>query len=163
MPYGHGSDNTRSLPEGEGGYDLDTETIATIEWRLLQSSVFWIGSRVVNADSFIPSHGFFSKKRTFVGPDMVPYVWKIDTGIPTLRVEGSLRLHRNDGSDAYITSYKCSSGGLLPGRRSPGYLEIYPMGMHMIDMIIVTFVYMEKQRVDMEARAHRGAASGGGP
>jgi hypothetical protein len=41
-------------------------------------------------------------------------------------------------------------------------LEIYPAGEHMVDLIVVTLVYIEKLRRDRERAAHSSGGGGGG-
>ncbi|EIW79635.1 hypothetical protein CONPUDRAFT_166370 [Coniophora puteana RWD-64-598 SS2] len=145
--------------DDHSGLNLDSEIIATIEWHALRATVFHIGNRVVSSRNFIPSREHLSRERHFIGPDMISYFWKLDTGVPSLQVEGSLELYRDDNSDTCIASYKRGEVRVFD-TRDPGCLEITPEGEHMIDMIVITFVYVEKLRMDMEARA-RALASGG--
>jgi len=149
----------RQQKDGHSRLDLDSDIIAAIEWHALRATVFHIGNRVVSSHDFIPSREHLSRERYFIGPDMTSYVWKLDTGVPSLQVEGSLELYRDDDSDTCIASYKRGEVRVF-GTRDPGCLEISPEGEHMIDMIVITFVYVEKLRMDMEARA-RAFATGG--
>lgn len=52
--------------------------------------------------------------------------------------------------------------GILGPKREPS-LDINTDLMPILDTIVLTFVYVEKLRMDKEERRKRGAASGGGP
>jgi hypothetical protein len=45
--------------------------------------------------------------------------------------------------------------GIL-GKRRKATLEVYPAGLHMLDLIIVTFVYVEHVRRDRERASKHG-------
>ncbi|KAF8622045.1 hypothetical protein AX15_007328 [Amanita polypyramis BW_CC] len=69
-----------------------------------------------------------SSDRIFTGPDGRAYQWSMDP----------IRLfHR----DALLARFHKRSIGIL-NKPHPPYLEIFPEGMHMVDLIMVTFVYV---------------------
>ncbi|KAF8888292.1 hypothetical protein BD779DRAFT_1408570, partial [Infundibulicybe gibba] len=73
----------------------------------------------------------------FTAPDGKEYKWKINAN--------STSLVTNDSTKAHVAKY-------LPKNyifnRRPGSLEISPAGEHIMDMILVTFIYMEMIRKD---------------
>jgi len=62
--------------------------------------------------------------------------------------------------DTPVARYHRSSLGILSPAHS-AYLEIFPIGEHMVDLIVVTFIYIERLRQEKEEaqRPH----GGGGP
>ncbi|KAJ6594443.1 hypothetical protein B0H19DRAFT_920874 [Mycena capillaripes] len=78
-----------------------------------------------------------TRQRIFTAKDGKQYRWS-----------GSAyytRLKLNDGSDTPVAEYRCKSVGLLTKARDP-YLEIYPSFEHMVDEIMITFIFVERLR-----------------
>lgn len=71
----------------------------------------------------------------------------------------STQLVTNDGSKTPIAYFHQKRYGVF-GKKRPAFLEITPAGGHMIDVIVYTFVYIEKIRKDKE-RAARSNGGGG--
>jgi hypothetical protein len=61
----------------------------------------------------------------------------------------------NDSSDTPIAKFHDRKFGVLSGP-NPATLEIFSAGEHMVELILVTFIYMEKLRGDREgvSRSH---------
>ncbi|EGN95607.1 hypothetical protein SERLA73DRAFT_162418 [Serpula lacrymans var. lacrymans S7.3] len=88
-----------------------------------------------------------SQKYIFAGPDGRPYKW---------RFRDVISLELNDSSKTPIARYHRRSLGIL-GKRHDPYLEIFPVGEHMVDVIATTFIYLEKlRRVEERAARRRG-------
>lgn len=109
-------------------------------------------------------------KRTFTGPDGRSYRWEmlyseevVSAGrVKVVRPSAEyffLQLTRNDGSNTEVARYHRASLGLM-GPKQKSYLDIDPDVTHMLDLIILTFVYVEKLRMDGETAAIVAAASG---
>jgi hypothetical protein len=79
------------------------------------------------------------RKRTFTGPDDCPYRW--DMGID------ALVLSRDDESRTEVARYHRSTLGIIGPKRKPR-LEVNPDVEHMLDLIVLTFVYVQKIRLD---------------
>ncbi|KIJ92577.1 hypothetical protein K443DRAFT_113354 [Laccaria amethystina LaAM-08-1] len=90
------------------------------------------------------------KGRMFTGPDGIEYRWKLGVHVPELCL--------NDSIDTPVARYHRSSLGILSPAHA-AYLEVFPIGEHMVDLIVVTFVYIERLRQEEEAQRPRG---GGG-
>ncbi|KAH7908311.1 hypothetical protein BJ138DRAFT_1013027, partial [Hygrophoropsis aurantiaca] len=75
--------------------------------------------------------------RTFNGPDGKSYMWSLGKWVPIL--------YLNDGSDKVIARFHRSNMGII-GKQRSACLEISPEGEHMVDIIIITFIYIEKLR-----------------
>ncbi|THV06883.1 hypothetical protein K435DRAFT_960143 [Dendrothele bispora CBS 962.96] len=98
---------------------------------------------------FIPyrSHTF-SNSEVFTASDNRSYKWKDDWG-------GQLILHPDDGSDTIIAMYDSGSIGIFSKSRPPT-LAILPNGVHIMDEIVATFIYMaEKKRRRARRRRRR--------
>ncbi|KAJ3520937.1 hypothetical protein NMY22_g12523 [Coprinellus aureogranulatus] len=107
---------------------------------------------------------FFRKKivllnlgsnRIFTGPDGKEYYWKLANTKPVL--------YTNDGTDTRVAKVHSKHYGII-GTARPATLEIFPAGEHMVDLIVVTLVYIEKLRREREQarRSHGGGGAGGG-
>jgi len=56
----------------------------------------------------------------------------------------------NDSSNAPIAKFHDRQFGVLSGP-NPAILEIFSAGKHMVELILMTFIYVEKLRGDREA------------
>lgn len=112
------------------------------------------------------------RKRTFTGPDGRHYRWDMHHRDVVVGVQLRILLDRvvsflwqlslDDTSRTVIARHHRATLGII-GKRRSACLEIAPEAEHMLDLIILTFIYVEKLRMDKEARERRAAASGGGP
>lgn len=130
------------------------EAIGEIEWNLMGSSVMRLHGQEMMTDTFIPRHGITGRKRTFMGPDGFSYRWDMDFRV--------VRLSRNDATRQELARSHRRSLGIIGPRRDPS-LDVDPSLMHMLDIVILTFVYVEKLRMDKEKRVRRNNGGGGGP
>ncbi|KAL4065945.1 hypothetical protein V8B97DRAFT_1066417 [Scleroderma yunnanense] len=130
------------------------EAIGEIKWHLFGPSMMRLNGREMNTDQFIPRHGFTGRKRTFMGPDARSYRWDMLYNVVVLS-------HNDDTRRELARSHRRSLGIIGP-RREPS-LDIHSDLMPMLDTVVLTFVYVEKLRMDKEERRKRAAASGGGP
>ncbi|KAH7888166.1 hypothetical protein F5I97DRAFT_959797 [Phlebopus sp. FC_14] len=128
------------------------EVMAEIEWHTFESSKFRINGQEVLTKEFIPRHGVTGRKRTFTGPDGRPYRWDMHVRVVTLSTD--------DGSRTKMARSHRRSLGIIGPKREPG-LDVHPSVMPILDMVILTFIYVEKIRMDKERNARRG--NGGGP
>ncbi|KAI6007499.1 hypothetical protein EDC04DRAFT_2781301 [Pisolithus marmoratus] len=49
------------------------EAIGEIEWHWIRQSIMRLHRQEMMRNTFIPWHGFTARKRTFTGPDGLPY------------------------------------------------------------------------------------------
>lgn len=70
-------------------------------------------------------------------------------------------MSRDDGSKTEVARYHRGSLGIIGSKKKP-CLDVDPDVAHMLDLIILTFVYVEKLRMDKE-KASRSSSGGGGP
>ena len=59
-----------------------------------------------------------------------------------------------DGKESRVAVYHRRRLGMVTDAR-PASLEIFAEGEHMVDLIVVTFVYIEKLRKDRENQAKK--------
>ncbi|KAK0488053.1 hypothetical protein EDD18DRAFT_1335327 [Armillaria luteobubalina] len=127
--------------------------LGSIEWHGLGKSVMRFKGREIKPSDFMKKRGgwgWYGKHRVFEGPDGKEYKWKMTS---------TSKLFRNDGSDTPIAKWHIRKRGLFnPGKAMPAYLEIFPEGEHMVDLIFFTFIYVEKKRKDNERAAASAAA-----
>ncbi|KAJ8520071.1 hypothetical protein ONZ45_g3076 [Pleurotus djamor] len=130
-----------------------SQVLAEIEWHRMGSTVVKFKGRSMSVGELFRRVGFAWRHRVFVGPDGKEYIWKLGSR--------SSKLFLYDTVEMPIARSHKSSLGVF-GSSHPASLEIFPEGEHMLDMILVTFVYIEKQRRDNERASRSAAASGGG-
>ena len=61
------------------------------------------------------------------------------------------QLIMNDGSETVIAEYHRRSLGILNSAHDP-YLRVSPQSMHMLDLIVATFILVEEKRLDAETQ-----------
>ncbi|KIJ07880.1 hypothetical protein PAXINDRAFT_60208, partial [Paxillus involutus ATCC 200175] len=107
--------------------------LAVISWHVFQSDEIRFGGQVIKADDML-TWRWFSSTRHFIGPDGRAYKWK-------LRSSNLNCLQHEDSQDELAKYHNRNLGIRSPSH--PPYLEISPSVTHILDYIIVTFVYIE--------------------
>ncbi|KAI9462956.1 hypothetical protein HD554DRAFT_2027397 [Boletus coccyginus] len=125
------------------------DVMGEIEWRLFGSSIFRINGEEMQSNHFLPRHGITGRKRTFTGPDGRPYRWDMLFDVVVVSTD-----------NVEVARYHRGSLGIIGPKKKPR-LDVDPDVTHMLDLIILTFVYVEKLRMDKERASRNG--SGGGP
>ena len=72
------------------------------------------------------------------------------------------KLYTKDASKTLVAAFHRRRLGII-GDARPASLEICPQGQHMVDLIVVTFIFVEKLRSDKERLRRSARAGGGGP
>jgi len=127
------------------GYDCSVRDgfkhLANFEWKSFRSSRLRFGEREFKTRSFFRKEGWgwHGRHRVFAGPDGREYKWKLNSTSPELNV--------NDGAETPVARYHSGRSGLF-SKPQDACLEICPAGEHMVDAILVTFIYIEKLRED---------------
>ncbi|KAG2070041.1 hypothetical protein BDR04DRAFT_1100714 [Suillus decipiens] len=123
------------------------EVLGEIEWHTFTSSKFRTGGTEVETKKFIPEKGLFGQKRVFTGPDGRPYRWDLETTVVVLS--------RDDGSRMEVARFHRATLGII-GKKRKAMLEVSPEVAHMMDTVIMTFIYVEKLRRDQEDNPNGG-------
>jgi len=99
--------------------------------------------QITDLDQFFTGSNLIGTSRTFVGPDGKSYSWHLGmtTSMLTLKQEVTVDVPRTIAK--FYPLNTVSSG------RNP-YLEIQPEGRHMLDIIVITWVYIETKRRGLE-------------
>ncbi|OAX31351.1 hypothetical protein K503DRAFT_95332 [Rhizopogon vinicolor AM-OR11-026] len=121
------------------------DVVGEIEWHKLTSSRFHFGGTEVATKKFIPSRGFTGRKRIFTGPDGHSYRWDLKSNIVV----------KNWSQTELARSHRKTLG--IIGRKRKAMLEVSPEVAHMMDTVIMTFIYVEKLRMDKEEAANNAA------
>ncbi|KAG2070035.1 hypothetical protein BDR04DRAFT_1201562 [Suillus decipiens] len=129
--------------------DDQFDVLGEIEWHTFISSKFRAGGTEVEMEEFIPKKGLWGRKRVFIGPDGRPYRWDLETKV----------LSRDDGSRMEVARFHRATLGII-GRKRKAMLEVSPEVAHMMDTVIVTFIYVEKLRRDKEVISNRPGGQG---
>ncbi|KIM49884.1 hypothetical protein M413DRAFT_439018 [Hebeloma cylindrosporum] len=121
--------------------------LATIEYRMVQDS--WIrmgGTMDISTGEYFRKEGWtlLGRNRIFTGPDGREYIWKLGPFVCKLFV--------NDSDKTPVAFFHRRHVGII-GKARPASLEIFEAGRDMIDLIVVTGVYMAKLRKDKERAA----------
>ncbi|KAJ3837537.1 hypothetical protein EV361DRAFT_802554 [Lentinula raphanica] len=116
--------------------------VAQIDWKIFRSTRirFGTGSRsgreILVKDLFNKEGwGFWGRHRVFTGDDGKAYRWNFGRTHPQLVL--------NDHPDTLIATFHQER---LFAKQNKAYLEIFPLGQHMVDEIFVTFIYVERLR-----------------
>ncbi|KAJ4471085.1 hypothetical protein C8J55DRAFT_178152 [Lentinula edodes] len=150
--HGHSdSDKARSLPpDGDDkhptpsheadGYRSTFEYIAQIEWKILESSKIRFGwgqhsGREVLVKDFLRKKGWGSggRHRVFTAEDGKEYQWRLSSGHSELVSYDALKTR--------IATFHPLV--MFNSKKNRARLEIFPPGLHMVDEIFVTFIYIE--------------------
>lgn len=118
--------------------------IGVITWRTYRDTTMWLeatGSEVA-AKSLLQSK-LFSSSRTFTAPDGKAYVWNLRKTNCALKVQGT---------NLQLVKYHRRNVGIMSPSHPP-YLEISPSVYHILDLVLVTFIYVERISKRREAGA----------
>jgi len=140
------------LPQEDADPDMrDNYTfMAQIEFHDISPSKITLVGSEFTAKSYFRKEGWgiYGRHRAFTGPDGLEYKWLLKATVPELIL--------NDGSETTVAKFHKKSG--IAGGSQPACLEIFPIGEHMVDTILVTFIYVEKKRRNRE-RALRSSGA----
>ncbi|KAL4065947.1 hypothetical protein J3A83DRAFT_337971 [Scleroderma citrinum] len=123
------------------------ETIGEIEWQMFGPATMRLHGKEMNTNQFIPRHGVRGRKRTFTGPDGRPYRWDMRYTVVVLS--------DNDSTRRELARSHRRSLGIIGPKREPS-LEIHPDLMPILDTVVLTFVYVEKLRMEKAGKRKRG-------
>ncbi|KAF8652775.1 hypothetical protein AX16_004167 [Volvariella volvacea WC 439] len=141
-------DSVKGVDAAEDAAEDRFAHLARIDFHTVHSDIISMGGQDHEASSFFKKGGlgWYGRDRVFTGPDGKEYVWEL--GISTSK------LYLNDGSKTMVANYYTKFWSF---RHKPenAYLEIMPNGEHMVDLIMITFLYIEKIRDERERAAQR--------
>ncbi|KAG2365611.1 hypothetical protein BDR07DRAFT_1607358 [Suillus spraguei] len=127
------------------------DVLGEIEWHTFGSSKFRSGGTEVKTGKFIPKKCLRGRKRVFIGPDKRPYRWDLESKV--------VILSRDDGFRMEVARFHRASLGITE-RKHKAMLEVSPEVAHMMDTVIMTFIYVEKLRRDKEEISRRVKSRG---
>ncbi|KAJ7142142.1 hypothetical protein C8R43DRAFT_582603 [Mycena crocata] len=121
-------------------------SLAHINWRVFESSVIrFRGSELATRDLFRKDGwGCYGRHRIFTALDGREYKWILGAYTSQLKV--------NDDTETVVARYRPKKLGLFSKPRKAS-LEILPPFEHLMDEILVTFVYIERVRKQKERAA----------
>ncbi|TCD64776.1 hypothetical protein EIP91_003636 [Steccherinum ochraceum] len=122
------------------------DEIARIEWHSWSSSKLVYGGEILKMNKFMPRGGLLWTDRTFVGPDGLSYTWHTGMHL-TLKV-------KKDGEKYEVAKYH-------EGITSKPYIEVLPAGMHILDLIVITWVFAATEKKDEEQSSAAAQAAHG--
>ncbi|KAG2142860.1 uncharacterized protein EDB93DRAFT_1088505 [Suillus bovinus] len=125
------------------------DVLGEIEWHTFVSSKFRSRGIEVETEGFIPKRGLWGRKRVFTGPDGRPYRWDLESKMVVLS--------RDDATRTEVARFHKATLGLT-GKKRKAMLEVSPEVAHMMDTVIMTFIYVEQLRKDKEEASRRVAA-----
>ncbi|KAH7909215.1 hypothetical protein BJ138DRAFT_1155810 [Hygrophoropsis aurantiaca] len=144
-PFGLGSRSTKLHKTTSHGLRHQSTTVGSIEWHTYSSTILRFDGSKVKTKDFIPSSGFLKKKRTFVGPDGHSYRWELESRVVVLYLNATPKVE--------MARFHRRSLGIIGHKREP-YLEVSSQVEHILDLVILTFIYVEKIRMDKEKASH---------
>ncbi|KAN0073715.1 hypothetical protein V8E55_011969 [Tylopilus felleus] len=134
----------------------DRLQVGIIEWPVhpLDPAQLVVGTR----DVHMSKSGIFTSSEQFTAADGCVYEWQIQDTRPQL-VPIRRGLHRT--STSYVATFVQSQSGFCLRRKHTSSLFIPPEGFHILDDIVVTFIYFESRWRDKEGVRSRVSLSGG--
>lgn len=118
--------------------------LARIHWHRWRHAELVYNDQILDCEAFCHKDGTFSRSRSFTGPDGRSYKWKSSWRTSRLELDGS-------------TVATVQSRNLLGTEAS---FEIDASALHMLDLIVVTWVYYEKKK--RQGRSNNAAAASAG-
>jgi len=116
--------------------DCGLEEKARIHWRVFNSSRLVYNGQIREMKDFMPRVGFSCRNRTFLGPDGLSYRWHMG--------HSASQLFLNDGSNPRKMVAKMYPRNIFTGKKAR--LEIDAAGLHILETIVITWVYVETLR-----------------
>jgi hypothetical protein len=130
----------------DGGSSGKFTAVAQIEWPdFSPSTTVRIGGEEIPMKKYLRNEGLgiFGKSRVFTAPDGRDYRWTVTLGRPKLDLKHS-------GPKVKVARYHRGSIGIVT-ERTHAALEILPAGIPIVDAVVMTFIYLEKEARDAEA------------
>jgi len=124
--------------------------LAVIEWKNdVSESLFKFREKETTVGEYFQAYkqGWRGKDRVFSGPDGQDYRWRMSSS--------NAELTQQHPERSPMARYEPEQLSVL-GKTRKATLEIYPEGEHMVDAIVVSFVYIEKIRKAREHNARMG-------
>ncbi|KAN0098006.1 hypothetical protein V8E55_002452 [Tylopilus felleus] len=121
------------------------QVLCVIEWHRVKKTKFRFGERVLEVDKVLHRRPY-SWGRYFTGPDGRTYKWKVGFRYCWLKHE------TKHAREQLVKFHKRNLG--IRKKSHPPFLEISQEVTHMLDHIIVTYIYMERMRQDVEDEKH---------
>ncbi|KAH0830207.1 hypothetical protein J3R83DRAFT_1564 [Lanmaoa asiatica] len=140
---------TRTDPTG------DRFQVGIIEWPAHRHDrvQLVVGTRNVQ----MARSGIYTSPERFTATDGYVYEWQIQDGRPQLV---PLRTYDHPSSTAYVATFVQSQSGFFFCRKHTSSLFVPPEGLHILDDIVVTFVYFESKWREKENIKSRTSLSG---
>lgn len=138
-------------PGSDEEISSNRDEVARIHWHLFKSTRLAYGGQITNMNQILTNFGCLARSFTFMGTDGRSYIW--DLGLLGMS-PGVLKL--NDDSKTVVARFhkrRCCF------KRRKAYLEVYESCLHMLDLLVITFLFTEKTRRRREATAR--ALAGG--
>ncbi|RDB19297.1 hypothetical protein Hypma_013597 [Hypsizygus marmoreus] len=154
------SSGEAEVDEAEAREEVDMRDrfalLAQIEHKTVTSSIMRFGGDEVETKTYFKKKGWgwYGRNRVFTAPDGREYKWLLKMFTSEL-----ILYDPHEKTKTHVAKFHPRSLGIIR-KAHPAYLEIFPAGEHMVETILITFIYIEKLRKDKE-RASR--SSGGGP
>ncbi|KAF8652784.1 hypothetical protein AX16_004176 [Volvariella volvacea WC 439] len=129
--------------------------LAQVYFRQYGSDKIVMGGQKFYVSSFFRKEGLSwgGRDRIFTGPDGKEYRWILGYWEPKLVL--------NDRSKAVVAVFHKEVFGFFHNPENV-YLEIMPNGEHMIDLILITFIYIEELRKASDSSGGVIVGGGGG-
>ncbi|KAF8914821.1 hypothetical protein CPB85DRAFT_1412059 [Mucidula mucida] len=147
------------MREGESALEQIGEQrfalLAQIDWRLISPTIIRFGGKEVEASSYLlkdgAGWGWYTKNRVFTGPDGKEYKWILHNDSKAMKLIRK-QLVTNDASQRPIAVYHRKHHGYFHPKRE-AFLEVLPQAEHMLDIVLITYVFVEKIRKENEEAA----------
>jgi len=137
-------DTPRSLGDGMTTIRRvdDKGVVAQVDWKSFGSDMLqFSGGASTKVGSFLSKEGTLSSSRVFVAPNGVEYKWKME-GNRCVMLDSQTR---EIAAESHRKKY-----GFFSGNSRPLNLDVTKEAVEFLDLVLLTFIIMEKKRRDLE-------------
>ncbi|KIK93043.1 hypothetical protein PAXRUDRAFT_829396 [Paxillus rubicundulus Ve08.2h10] len=124
------------------------ETMGVIEWHKLKKTIIRFNGKELEADAMLEKRSW-ENGRYFTGPDKRSYKWKLGATYCWLKAAES---------DVELARFHQKNLGIRKESHPP-YLDVSSKVVHMMDHIIITYLYVEKLRQEQGGQRHQSQMS----
>ncbi|KAF8162631.1 hypothetical protein B0H34DRAFT_651790 [Crassisporium funariophilum] len=139
----------KARPQDMPSIKEESTKVAEIEFHTYRPSRIRFGGQDLSEHEIFASRGrivdHIRTERVFHGTDGKEYVW-------TMQERTKLSLSLNNDDRTPIAIFHPRGPGILRAESQPVF-EVYPEGEHMLDLILVTFIFVQSLRKEHRTRA----------
>ncbi|GJE88095.1 hypothetical protein PsYK624_041780 [Phanerochaete sordida] len=135
---------TKAVLDDKGRPTGESEELATIHWHCFRNSQLVYNDKITDINDFMPSQGMFRRTRCLTAPDGKSYRWKMGCHTSHLEVD--------EVTGEHSVVARMRQRNILRGTKP--VLEIDELSVDLLDLVVVTWVFVEQKRRDRQHHQH---------